>query len=224
MKIFTLLLVFLPFAVNSQIDTTEKEKLVNQILNASKTSDDLQLGYSWNSRVDVTKEGKVMDIKISQFKYDPEGKMIQTILNDEQASLPSSFLIHKIAEEEKDKIVAFLSGVHDLILQYYLRSKDKLLPFLAKAQIISDSPEGDILLSAENVVQEGDKMTWWISSEMYTTKKLSVSTNYESEKIEFTGTFTTLTNGLNYLAFGEIIIPSMGYLVQIHNYDYLKQD
>jgi hypothetical protein len=161
---------------------------------------------------------------ISLYRYGPDGKMVQTVLNDEHAALPSSFLIHKIAEEEKDKIVTFLQGAHDQILQYYMKTEQKLMPFLGKAQIISNEAEGNILLSADNVIQQGDKLTWWISPVMHTTNKLSVTTSYQGDQIEFTGTFTTLKNGLNYMTFGEALIPSKGYTIMIHNYDYVKQE
>jgi hypothetical protein len=215
-------LLFQTVALRSQEVTSDLKSLADRISRALNQSDIIQHLYSWESRVDVTRDGKIMDVLIQSYKYGPDGNVIKTVLNDEHANLPSSFLIHEIAEDEKTKLVNFLNGVHEFLLHYNLKTEDQILSFFGKAKVIPAEPGSQILASGDDVLQPGDKMTWWISPDSFTTTKLNVITTFSGDQIEFTASFNTIPGGLNYISFAEIIIPAKNLMLQLHTYDYTR--
>jgi hypothetical protein len=207
----------------SQSMTQDIRELESRFLLSRKTSNDLQVKYRWNMRTDVSKEGKVMDILIQQFSFDANGKRIQKIINDQEAKLPSSFLIHGIAEEEKTKTVNFMNGLHHYLEEYSLSEQNQLNMFFSKVRMGGPDPQGQIMLTGENVLCNGDRVNWWIDHHTFSLSKVTISTEFEGDQVEFTATYSNLA-GLNYMAFAEVIIPSKSIIVQLHSYDYTKND
>jgi hypothetical protein len=186
-----------------------------------KISTELDKRYSWESRTDVTKDGKVMDILIEHVNYGPDGKMQRKIINDQEAKLPSSFLIHQVAEDMKAKMINFMNNLHLFLEKYALTDEEKGTLFFLKAVIGDPDPEGQILVSGENVIIQGDRLQWWIDTHNYAITKASISTIFDGDQIEFTATYKNIPPGLNYMAFAEILVPAKSIMVQLHNYDYI---
>jgi len=219
-----LLLLLSAFPVFGQQTNAVVNDLEWKFYQSRKTSNDLVKAYSWDSRTDVTREGKVVDILIEQFSYASDGKLQRKIINDQEAKLPSSFLIHEIAEEMKTKMISFMDNLRIFLEEYALTDQQKGSLFFSKAKIGSPDPEGQILVCGEDVIIKGDKLSWWIDAHNYTISKVSISTIFEGDQIEFTATYKYIIPGLNYLAFAEILVPPKNIMVQLHCYDYMKAD
>ncbi len=201
----------------------ETRELEQKFLESRKASDELQRNYIWNSRTDITREGKVMEMLIEENIMGPDGRIIRKIINDQEAKLPSSFLIHQIAEDEKEKIIAFMKGLHAYLLEYSLPQQDKVSKFFSEAPPPVADVNGLILVSGENVVSKGDKLDWWIDHKTWSISKASIVTTFEGDQIEFNAAYNLLPCGLNYLAFAEIIIPAKKITILIHCYDYTNK-
>ncbi|MEI6890504.1 MAG: hypothetical protein ACOYM0_12000 [Bacteroidales bacterium] len=52
---------------------------------------------------------------------------------------------------------------------------------------------------------------------------IEVHSIYNKDIVYFTGTFTRLKNGLNYMAYAEALIPSKKITLQLQNYDYIPE-
>jgi hypothetical protein len=165
-----------------------------------------------------------MDILIEHFWYGKTGKPESKIINDEEAKLPSSFLMHKIAEKMKDKIMTFMDGLHAFLESYALTSQQEGSKFFVKAVIGNPDPDGEIIVAGNDVIVPGDKMLWWIDSKSYTLSRASISTTFEGEQVEFSASYKYISPGLNYIAFAEILVPGKSITVQLHAYDYNKMD
>jgi hypothetical protein len=209
--------------VSGQLTTPGARDLEEKFYEARKISTDLVRNYSWDSRIDVTKDGKVMDILIQQEMYGADGKLEKKVLNDQEAKLPSSFLIHQVAEEMKTKMITFMDGLHLFLESYALDDRSKASSFFSKAMIQEIQPGGDILVVANDVIVDGDRLQWWVDPHTFEIIKASVSTVFEGEKVEFTATYKNIPPGLNYMAFAEILVPSKSLMVQLHSYDYLRK-
>lgn len=197
--------------------------LEEKFYQARKVSAELVRDYSWDSRIDVTKDGKVMDILIEQERYGADGKLEKKVINDQEAKLPSSFLVHQIAEEMKTKMVTFMDGLHLFLEEYSLEDRSRGSEFFSKAMVKETGNGGDILVAASNVIVSGDRLQLWIDPHSYVVSKASVSTVFEGDQVEFTATYNNIPPGLNYMAFGEIIVPSKSLMVQLHSYDYFRK-
>jgi hypothetical protein len=219
-----IILLLFASALYGQKSIAEAKDLEVKFYQSRKTSSELIKAYSWDSRTDVTKEGKVMDILIEQFRYGSNGELHRKIINDQEAKLPSSFLIHGIAEEMKTKMISFMDNLRIFLEEYALADQQKGSIFLSKAKIGSPDPEGQILVCGEDVIIKGDKLLWWIDAHKYTITRASISTSFEGDEIEFTATYKYILPGLNYMAFAEILVPPKNIMVQLHCYDYMKVD
>ncbi|MDP4282442.1 MAG: hypothetical protein Q8867_09890, partial [Bacteroidota bacterium] len=218
-----LVLNLMAFPVSGQpiIDAKELEK---NFYKTRKTSEEIVKDYIWYSRTDVTKEGKVMDILIEECRYGPNGKLQRRIINDQEAKLPSSFLVHQIAEEMKTKMVTFMNDLHVFLEKYSLDDATLGSAFFSKAKIGSPDPNGQVLVSSEDVIIKGDKLLWWIDLRDNSITKASIVTTFNGDQVEFTATYKYIPSGLQYMTFAEILVPLKSLIVQLHFYDYTKID
>ncbi len=189
-----------------------------------KQSDEIKKNYSWNSRTDVTRDGKVVDILIEEFRYGTDGKLEKKLINSEEAKLPSSFLIHALAEEVKTRTVAFMTGLHTFLQSYSFNDQSQGIVFFSKAMVGPMDPSGLVMVTSEDVISKGDKIQFWIDSHNFAIIKSTISTTFEGDLIEFTATYKYLLPGLNYMAFAEVLVPDKSIMVQLHFYDYTKID
>jgi hypothetical protein len=213
-------LISLP--VSAQQESLKSREIDEKLAQAGRLSDEFKKNYSWNTRTDVTKEGKVMDLLIEEFSYGPDGRIQRKVINDQQAKLPSSFLVHEMAEEIKTRMVNFMNNLHLFLEEYALTDPSRRTAFFAKATIGPTDSEGQFLLSAKNVITKGDELLWWIDTHTYTLSKVSISTTFEGDEIEFTANYKYILPGVHYMAFAEILVPAKNITVMLHAYDYAK--
>jgi len=53
---------------------------------------------------------------------------------------------------------------------------------------------------------------------------LAGSTAFQGDPVSFTATFKTLRSGLNHVAFAELTVPATQLSVQVHNFDYNRNN
>jgi hypothetical protein len=207
----------------AQNKDNELSALVDQIFMARKTSIDLLSKYSWTSRTEILKSKEILNIMIEKNQYDQQGKLVQKVLNERGAKMPTAFLIKEIAEAEKENMEKFLYGLRDFLKKYSMQGTDQVKRFIEAAtwQVVDSTHE--FVFTGRNVEEEGDQMVWMVEDIHYSTCKLEVFTTFEGDTVHFTGTFTRLRDGLNYLAYAEAHIPAKNITLQIQNYDYIQE-
>ena len=223
--LFFVLIFGLFFGQNLYAQTKDAEvsELVNNILLARKTSNDLLSKYCWTSRIEIFKSKEILNIMIEKNQYDQQGKLIQKVLNEQNAKMPKAFLIREIAENEKENMEKFLYGLRDFLKKYSLQETAQVRKFITAAtwQVVDSTHE--FVFTGRNVEEAGDLMIWMVEDIHYSTSKLEVSTTFQGDAVRFTASFTRLRNGLNYLAYAEAHIPSKNITLQIQNYDYIQE-
>jgi hypothetical protein len=117
----------------------------------------------------------------------------------------------------------FLYGLRDFLKKYSLQGTDQVKRFIAAAtwQVVDSTHE--FVFTGRNVEEDGDQMTWMVEDIHYSTCRLEVHTIFQGDAVHFTGTFTRLKDGLNYLAYAEAHIPAKNITLQIQNYDYIQE-
>jgi hypothetical protein len=227
MKRFILFLMlvsgFLSADLTAQNREVEVSDLVNQIILARKVSNDLLPKYSWTSRTEILKSREILNIMIEKNQFDKQGQVVQKVLNEQGAKMPTAFLIREIAETEKENMQKFLYGLRDFLKKYSLQEPDQVKRFISAAtwQVIDSTHE--FVFTGRNVEEEGDELTWRVEDILYNTSRIDVLTTFEGDVIRFTATFSRLRDGLNYMAYAEAHIPSKNITLQIQNYDYLLE-
>jgi hypothetical protein len=222
---FLLMIVGVQFGQNlpAQNKDAELSTLVDQILMERKVCNDLLPKYSWTSRTEILKSKEILNLIIEKNQYDHEGKIVQKVLNEQGAKMPKAFLIKEIAEAEKENMEKFLYGLRDFLKKYSLQGIDQVKHFIEAAtwQVVDSTHE--FVFTGRNVEEEGDHMIWMVEDIHYSTCRLEVFTTFEGDAVHFTGTFTRLRDGLNYLAYAEAHIPAKNITLQIQNYDYILE-
>ncbi len=223
--LFFVLIFGVQFGQNltAQNKDAEVSELVNQIFMARKTSNDLLPKYTWTSRTEILKSKEILNIMIEKNQYDQQGQLVQKVLNEQGAKMPTAFLIKEIAETEKENMEKFLFGLRDFLKKYSLQGTDQVKRFIAAAAWQVFDLTHEFVFTGRNVEEEGDQLAWWVEDIHYSTAKIEVYTTFQGDVVHFTGTFTRLRDGLNYLAYAEAHIPSKNITLQIQNYDYIQE-
>jgi len=200
----------------------ETSEIVKQILLARTTSNNLLPKYSWTSRTEILKSKEILNIMIEKNMYDQQGQLVQKVLNEQGAKMPTAFLIRNIAESEKENMEKFLFGLRDFLKKYSLQETNQVQRFIETAswQVVDSTHE--FIFTGRNVEEAGDQMIWMVEDINYSTSRIEVQTTFEGDLIHFTAVFTRLRNGLNYMAYAEAHIPEKNITLQIQNYDYIE--
>ena len=190
-----------------------------QITKARTANAALMKQYSWNSRVEVLDQGAVKDLRIELVNYGPTGQLQRNLLNDQSAPLPFGFLRRKIAENERAKVEEYLVGLRSLLEQYTLPTEGKILAFMNQATTSGPDANGLFEMTGQNVVYPGDAFSVWTDLRARP-KRMQVTTIFQGDQVDLTAIFKTLKSGLNYMSWGEVIVPAKQMSVQVQNFDY----
>jgi hypothetical protein len=200
------------------------ESLANQIIAARQKNAALMKQYSWNSRTELLDNGAVKDIRIEQVMFGPDGKLQRTLLNDQPASQPRGFLRRRIADHEKEEIEKYLTGLRGLLDKYTQSTAGKIIDFISTAVIQPPDANKVSQITGSSVVIPGDTLSLMVSSQTHATRSMKIMTFFESDEVNVSVTFKTLTSGLTYAAFGEVDVPTKHLTLQLQNYDYINQN
>jgi hypothetical protein len=198
----------------------QSEGLAVKIAEVRKANVALMKQYSWQSRTELTDNGKVADTRIETVSYGPDGKLQRTLLNDESSPLPRGFVRRRIAEREKEKVEKYLTGLRALLDQYTLPTEGKMLGFVADAKIQAPDANAVLQFTGTGVVVPGDTVTLSVQAATRQTLKLAITTSFEGDPVIVSASFRTLAGGLNHLEFGEVDVAAKQIKLQQHNYNY----
>ncbi|HVP69163.1 MAG TPA: hypothetical protein VMT17_18075 [Anaeromyxobacteraceae bacterium] len=177
--------------------------------------------YSWTERLEFLVNGQVKDLRIDTVNFAPDGKLQRTVLNDQSAPLPGGFLRRRVAENKKKEIEEYIQGLGKLLREYTLPTPGAVMNFMDTATPVP-AGNGQLLITGQGVVQPGDSLSVWIDAATKKTKKVAVTSSYQGNPVNLTATFNTLPSGLNYAAYAQVAVPAKGYVIQVQNFDYVR--
>lgn len=208
----------------AQASLATKANMAVLITEARKANGLLMRQYTWNSRTELIEEGQVKDNRIELVNYGPNGQLQRSLLNDQSAPLPRGFLRRAIAEQKKQEMEQYLTGLRSLLDQYTLSTVGKVLDFMNQAVTTGPDASGLIQMTGMNVVVPGDSLSIWTKVPTKHTHKVQANTFYQGNAVEVTATFNTLPSGLNYMAYAEVTIPANQMSIQVQNFDYNRSN
>jgi hypothetical protein len=199
-----------------------------QIAQARQANAALMHQYMWSSRVEILKSGQVKDMRMEQVNYNPNGQLQHTVINEQGGNktylpTPIGFLRRSIANNEKEELEQFLTGLKGLLEQYTLPTAGKILDFITSAKPAGPDANGLFQLSGNNVVMPGDNLSLWVNPWTQHVRRMTVSTSFQGSAVQLDATFATLPGtGLNYVSLAEATVPDKQLSVQVQNYDYVR--
>lgn len=200
-----------------------------QISQARQANAALMHQYTWNSRTEIIVQGQVKDVRIDQVSYGPYGQLQHALLNDQPASsgpmlpTPIGFLRRAVANNEKQELQQFLTGLQGLLEQYTLPTTGKIFDFMSSAVPSGPDSNGMLQLTGYNVVQQGDSLTLWVNAWTKHARQIQVNTTFQGQAVQLSATFATIpVSGLNYANFAEAIVPAKQMSVQVQNYNFAR--
>jgi hypothetical protein len=194
-----------------------------QISQARQKNLALLHNYTWNRRVEVLKNGGMVDQIISQENYLPNGQLQKLVLNDEHAPIPGGFLRHMAAESKINDAKKYAAGLKDLFDEYTLPSAGAILNYLMVAHTTGPDPYGSLITTGSNIIVTGDSLTMWVSAQNKQVRKITVTTTYQGDYVQLNAVFAAVpNNGPTYLQYAEIAVPSKQVTVLIQNYNYYQ--
>lgn len=195
-----------------------------RITEARKANAVLMRQYSWTSRTEVIDQGQVKDLRLDTVTYGPGGQLQRTIMNDQSAPLPFGFLRRKIAEDERQKVEQYLTGLRGLLEQYTLPTAGKVQDFMSGATATGPDASGLFEVTGRNVVTPGDTFSLWVDPKTRHPRRIQVATTFQGDPVSVIATFKTLATGLNHVAYAEAIVPAKQLSVQVQNFDYNRNN
>jgi hypothetical protein len=202
------------------------ENRAAQIAQARQANAALMHQYLWQSRVEIIKNGTVKDMRLEQVSYDPNGQLQHTTLNDQGGNkmylpTPIGFLRRAVANNEKEEMEKYLTGLKAMLEQYTLPTAGKILDFMTSAKPSGPDAQGLFQMSGSNVVLPGDNLTLWVNPWTQHVRRMTVTTTFQGDSVQLDATFTTLPQtNLNYVSLAEATVASKQLSVQVQNFNY----
>ena len=212
-------------AISAQVPNAE---LAMKIVQGRKDNAAKMKNFTWNSRTELVRDGKTVDIRIDQVMYGPDGNLQRTLINNDSFTHPKGLLFRRIMEQnKKEELEKYLKGLRALLDEYTLPTAGKVVDFMAAANVqFTSGPDGSPLLKIEGngVVKPGDTLAIWADGNTHQMRKVQITTNYEGGMANVTATYKTLGSGITVMNMAEVELPDKSMSLQIHNYDYEPND
>lgn len=215
-------LIFLPIRTDQQkalLSASEIDRKFSQVWKESEAS---RKNYTWTSRTEVTRDEKVIQVLIEKITVDPDGRQIRKVISNKEAPLPTTFIIHKIATDQKAKIISFMTDLRAFLEKYALTDDSKRHSFFTAADISLPDAKGQLIVSGSDVFAKGDKLKWWIDTKSYTITYATILTTFRGVSADFSATYSSLP-GLNYMAVAKIKVPDKNMVIDLKFYDFVKR-
>ncbi len=212
-------------AISAQVPNAE---LSMKIVQGRKENAARMKNYTWNSRTELVRDGKTVDIRIDQVMYGPDGNLQRTLINNDSFTHPKGLLFRRMIEQsKKEELEKYLKGLRGLLDQYTLPTAGKVVDFMASANVqFTSGAEGTPMLKIEGsgVVVPGDTLAIWADASTHEMRKVQITTTYEGGTANVTASYKTLGSGLTIMNLAEVELPDKNMSLQVHNYDYEPND
>jgi len=179
----------------------------------ARSADDMALRtYSWSTRLELFKGGKLVDQMISRQSYLPNGRLQRVVTNTDLAQVPPEFI---------NKAADYLADLRDRI-EVYRPTAGALMNFLTAVKPRGPDASGALIASGNDVVVPGDSVTLWLDAVTKRPRRIQISTTFQDEPIQVKASFASLPEGPTYMEFVQIDIPDKHAEVLVQNYNYQK--
>jgi hypothetical protein len=211
-----------PASSQEQAPGAENLQSVAEKIIAGRSSNQQALrAYSWNQNTEVIKDGEVMSTKLELVRYDGSGHELRTILNQKKPEQKKR-IAGRVQKKKMGEMKQWGENVKSLLMKYTLPDEASLNGFLSKASIKPAEQPGQTVLTSNNVIQSGDRMTMYINAKDKKILKTQVFTNYEADSVYMEITHGQLPEGINYINEMKLDISTKEIQLKVENFNYIR--
>lgn len=211
LALFLLSFVF----AQAQID---KESLSLEISKAEEENRDQLKEYIWKRRSDVFMESQLKLTTVTEFSFDPQGKLVTKIIEAKTTVDKKPGLRGKAQASAAEDKIEYIQKALALSMDYAMMSKGELLDFFDKATI--KETDGLIEAEATGVRIPGDRLLVRIDPNTLLFTYKEFSSLLGNDRIEGTLTYSSFTNGISHLATTSLNLPAQKMTIESANQDY----
>jgi hypothetical protein len=199
----------------AQID---KDQLALNISKAELANQQKLKEYVWKRRSDVFVESKLVLTTITEFSYNPDGKLETKIVDAETSIQKKPGLRGKAQANAVEDKVEYIEKSLALALQYAFMSKGEMVDFISKATITEQN--GQLEAVADNVYVDGDRLLVRIDpkTNLFTYKEFTSLLG--KDKVEGKLNYEKFSNGINHLSVTALNLPAQKMNIDAKNQDY----
>ncbi len=197
------------------------QSVSEKIIQGRKSNLQALKAYSWNQRTEVVKDGEVMTTKLELVRYDSSGYEQRTTL-DQKLPKQKKRIAGRVQQKKMGEMKEWGENVKSLLMKYTLPDIASLNNFLAKASINPTEEPGQTVLTSNNVIQSGDRMTMYINEKDKTIQKTQVFTSYETDSVFVEITHGQLPEGINYIKEMKLDISTKKIQLKVENFNYIR--
>jgi hypothetical protein len=197
------------------------QSVSDKIIQGRKSNLQALKAYSWNQRTEVVKDGEVMTTKLELVRYDSSGYEQRTTL-DQKLPKQKKRIAGRIQKKKMGEMKEWGENVKSLLMKYTLPDIASLNGFLGKASINPTEEPGQTVLTSNNVIQSGDRMTMYINAMDKKIQKTQVFTNYETDSVYVEITHGQLPEGINYIKELKLDISTKEIQLKVENFNYIR--
>jgi len=179
--------------------------------------------YSWTLRVAVTLKGDAKPPKLFAMRYDTDGVIQKTPLNEAPPAAPARGLKGKVVEKKKAEFKEWADDLVELCKGYLVPSPALLQAFFARV-LTAPAPGGYVQLYAEGVIAPGDKLVYEIDPKTQALHRVLFHATLDGDPIDGTVEFGNVPGGgPSYAARTTVNAPAKKLTATLENFQYVRQ-
>ena len=175
--------------------------------------------HSCNQRTEIAQKGEVIVTSLELVRYDSSGDEQRSVLNQKTPEKKKR-IAGRIQNKKMGEIKEWGDNIKSLLMQYTLPDPSSLIGFLDKANINSTEEPGQIMLTSNNVIRSGDRMTIYINKNDKKIQKTRVFTSHEADSVYLEILHGQLPEGLNYIKEMNLNISTREIRLKVENFNY----
>lgn len=215
-KLF-LLVVMLTSAMQLSAQT-DKDALSLKISKADDENMQKLKEYVWKRRSNVYVDSKLMLTTITEFSFNPEGKLEARIIDAESSVKKKPGLRGKMQSGAVEEKMDYIQKGLSLSMAYAFMSKGEMLDFISKATITEK--DGQIEAVATDVRVKGDRLLVRIDPATYLYTYKEFSSLLGADKISGKLNYEKFSNGTNHLSTTKVEMPVQKTTIEAVNEEY----
>lgn len=218
MKKSTLALAFFLFSFSFAYSQIDKESLSLEISRAEEENRNQLKEYIWKRRSDVFIESQLKLTTITEFSFDPQGKLVTKIIEAKTTVDKKPGLRGKAQANAAEDKIEYIQKALALSMDYAMMSKGELLDFFDKATVTEK--EGFIEAVATGVRIPGDRLLVRIDPEILLFTYKEFSSLLGNDRVEGRLSYSYFSNGTSHLESTSLNLPAQKMTIESANQDY----
>jgi hypothetical protein len=214
----TIVYALVLFVASPLLAQINKDELALNISKADQVNQQKLKEYVWKRRSDVFMESKLVLTTITEFSYNPEGKLETKIVDAETSIQKKPGLRGKAQANAIEDKTDYVEKSLALALQYTFMSKGEMVDFISKATITEKN--GELEAVADNVHVNGDRLLVRIDPITYLYTYKEFTSLLSKDKVEGKLNYETFSNGINHLSVTTLNLPAQKMNIDAKNQDY----